>query len=396
MYNYGTCYEYYNRIDKEMGVNRMPALKMKVSGSQMFWMIASMEVGMTLLLTVNPALAAAKQNAWISCLLAGGIGVFIALLGAKLSVLYPNKTLVEYSQTILGKWFGKMIVVPYFVMWFSAIAIILRQSGELIVEFILPGTPLFVVILTMAFVVLYAASSGLEVIGRVSEIIGPIIMILIVLSLLLSLNHMKWVNLLPTYFDSGWLSVIKGALPTASFLGESIMITMLLPFASKPKEGATKAILGVGIASLMISLSYIFIIAVLGTSVATTKWYPFFELLRYISIDHYLENWDGLVIMIWLGSIFIKLSLYFFITSYGIAQWIGMQKRRTLFWVQVPIVVGLAVLPRNIVEASILFPSKFWVPFVLPINMIGIPLFLWIIGAAKKKKIWGNCRNETR
>ncbi len=46
---------------------------MKVSGIQVFWMITIMDIGMTLLMTFTPGLQAAKQDAWVSMLVAGCI-----------------------------------------------------------------------------------------------------------------------------------------------------------------------------------------------------------------------------------------------------------------------------------------------------------------------------------
>jgi spore germination protein KB len=63
---------------------------MKISSLQIFWMVAIFEFGMTLLLTQSPAIAAAKQDAWMSLTVAGLAGVGITFVAGKLSLLYPN------------------------------------------------------------------------------------------------------------------------------------------------------------------------------------------------------------------------------------------------------------------------------------------------------------------
>ena len=101
---------------------------MKISKYQIFWMIASLEIGMVLLLTQSPAIEEAKQDAWISFVFAGLAGIGITFAAGKLSLLYPNQTFIQYSQSILGKWLGRIIVIPYFIHWLSVIGVIFRQS----------------------------------------------------------------------------------------------------------------------------------------------------------------------------------------------------------------------------------------------------------------------------
>lgn len=358
--------------------------EIKISGSQVFWMIGVMEYGMSALLTIAPAISKAKQDAWISFLIAGGIAVFVAFVATKLSLLYPGQTLVEYSQTILGKWLGKMIIVPYFIQWYTAIGIILRQSSELIAQTELPRTPMWVLIVSMTLVVMWATYEGIEVIGRCSEFLGIGIILLAIFLTILILPDVEWGNLLPV-FSAGVTPILEGALPPASFLGECVMMMMLLPFMREPKEGPSKTVWAVGFASLFLTLSTVMVLAVFGP-MSAKMWYPAFELVRYISIAEFLERMDSLIIAVWLTGVFVKLSLYFFITCYGTAQWMGIKNwRKTILFVA-PIVALLALVPRNVDQASVVYPQKFWMPFVFPINIIGIPLLLWIAGTIRKKK----------
>ena len=87
---------------------------MKISGRQIFWMMFTFEVGQSLLLVILATIRTAKQDAWISILIAGGIGVALTFLATTLGSLYPKQTLIEFSQTILGKWLGKLLLIPYF------------------------------------------------------------------------------------------------------------------------------------------------------------------------------------------------------------------------------------------------------------------------------------------
>jgi len=142
---------------------------MKISGIQIFWMIAAMELGMTLLMTMTSSLQAAKQDAWISMIIAGGIALFIAFVATQLAVLYPNQTLVQFTETILGKWIGKFVIVIYMVQWYTIIPIILRQFTDLIELLLLPSTPRAPIVILMVLLVVYVTyAGGIDGIGRCS------------------------------------------------------------------------------------------------------------------------------------------------------------------------------------------------------------------------------------
>jgi len=51
--------------------------------------------------------------------------------------------------------------------------------------------------------------------------------------------------------------------------------------------------------------------------------------------------------------------------------------------IQIASIVLSLIYPNNNV-ASVSYLEKYWIPFVLPINMIGIPLLLWGIGVIRK------------
>ena len=359
---------------------------MKISGIQVFWMMASMEVGMTVLLTMTPAISDAKQDAWISMLLAGIVAVAITFIAVKLSLLYPHQTFIQFSQTILGKWLGRVIVIPYFLMWYSVTGIILRQSSDFIHLALFHKTPLWVIVLIPLIAMVYLTyKGGIEGIGRCSEFIGPIIFLSIIAVLILNYPNLHWQRLLPIYADSGWLPILKGSVSPLSFLGESVMMTMLLAFMSKPQHGLSRALWGVEMASIFIAFSTLSVILTFG-NLAANMWYPFFDMARFVSFMEFIQNIDAVIVIVWLLSVFVKSSLYLFITSYGTAQWLGVKDWRKLIWFVSPIVFGLALWPSNIDVSSIEFPTKLWMHYILPINMVGIPILLWIVGVIRKKR----------
>lgn len=360
---------------------------MKITAKQLFWVIAILEIGMTLLLTQSPAVSEAKQDAWISFAFAGVAGVAITFVAGKLSLLYPDQTFIEYCQTILGKWLGKIIVIPYFIQLFSTMGIILRQSTDFIHMNLFRNTPLIVLIVLLLFLMVYVTyNGGIEGIARCSELIGPVIFIVTIITMVLSLSNIEWKQILPIYTDSGWMGILKGGLAPVSFLGEASLLMMLTCFVENPRKGVSYAIGGVGIVSFLIVINTMEVIMVFGSTLTARIWYPYFEMVRYISALEFLQNIEMIVIMIWILSVFIKLSTFLFITSHGLGQLFRLKDWRKVIWFVALALIPLSVLYRNIDIASIEFPSKFFIPYILPINMIGIPFLLLMVGTIRKNR----------
>jgi spore germination protein KB len=358
---------------------------MKISGYQLFWLIFTMEFGMTAIFTLSPAVFLSKQDAWISIIIATLIALATTFVAVKLSLLYPEKTFIQSSQLILGKWLGKIILVPYFVMWISVTGVILREFADFVYITLFSSTPLWSIILIMLIAVVYATSSGgLKSIARSGEIIGPVTALGSILIFFFSVKDWDWLRLLPVYSNTGFVPILKGSFTPASFLAESFMVVMLVAFMKTPKRVMSSSLLGVAAASIAVLSMTLIVIMVFGPNLPAKFIYPLYSIVSYISVMEFIQNVDVLIVLLWIISIFIKLSLYMFITSYGTAQLFHIKKwKRTIWWIA-PIIFILSLLPRNTLD-TMDYAKSIWHDVIFPVNLVGIPLLLWIIGAIRKK-----------
>ncbi len=360
---------------------------MKISTTQIFWISLTFQTGNSILLTMTHTINPARQDAWISDIIAGIIGLGIVYVATKLSLLYPNQTLIEYSQTILGRWFGKIIVISYFVQWYSVIGVILRGFADFSITILFHETPRWVLISAMLFLVIYSIYlGGIESIGRCSEFLGPMIPIGIAITLVLNIPNVSLLRILPIYSDTGLLSILIGSLTTASFFGESVMMTMLLTFMRKPDQGPSRAMWGLGISAFIVTISTFSVLLTFGPGLSSKMLNPFFVLAGYISVMGFIQNMDVVVVLVYIFSIFIKLSVYFFISCYGTAQWLNIKNWRKTIWFIAPIVFIQSMLYTPGV-AHVNYLWNFYIPFAFPINMIGIPLLLWMVKIIRKKPV---------
>ncbi|MNC28124.1 Spore germination protein YndE [compost metagenome] len=361
---------------------------MKINNRQLFWMILMLEIGINLLITMTATIQSSKQDSWISYILAGVMGLIITYVAAKLSSRYPRQTLIEYSVAILGKWAGKLIVIPFFLQWFWVMSLILRDEFLFIRLSVLYKTPAWVVIGTMIGVVFYTVyHGGVEAIGRVSELWGPILMVILALTFGLTANNLNWPMLLPVYADTGLQPIVEGALAPVSLLGEAVLLMMLFPFVEHPGQETRKAVLlAVTFSSVLLLLGVLWVIMTFGPEVSGRLQFPFFEMVKLVYLMEFIQNMDIFVMAIWLVSIFVKLSIVMFITSYGVAQWTGKTRSwKKVLWGVAPVTFILTMLVITLNPPAGLLLKSVWITYVLPVNMVAIPLFLLAVSSIKAK-----------
>ncbi|WP_195571479.1 GerAB/ArcD/ProY family transporter [Paenibacillus sp. 1001270B_150601_E10] len=353
---------------------------MKITGIQLFWLMICVVTGLGILYALPHSIEMAKQDAWISIALGGFMGAVVLFVMMKVNVIFPNQSIIQYSQSILGKWGGRMIAIPYLLMWYVEGGMVLRSSTDFIYITLFNKTPIFILSLMMLILAVYIVYvGGIVGIARCSEIMGPLILFMVVFTCMFNLSNMDWNQITPIYTDSGWRSIVKGSVTPLSFFGDVVVFSMVFCFAVDMRKSAPKALWGLLVSILMIVLSMIVIITTFGPNLSYRLWFPYYHMTRLISVFGFIENLDFFAVVVWMFSMFIKSSLVLFAAVYGTAQWFNVQQWRKLLWVVAPTVLCLSLLPKNINEA-VIGHVYIWQFIVLPLNIIAIPLLLWVVG----------------
>lgn len=352
---------------------------MKISTWQLFWLFTTLEISMSIWLTVSPTIEIAKQDAWISLTVAGVIGLVVTLIVVRVSQLHSSYTLVEFTQRIFGKWVGKLISVLYILVWFSVSADILRIFSFFINQVLFHDTPIWIIAALMVSAMIYINCAGsVEAIARFSEMAGPLLLVGIVITFALNLSNIHPNLLLPVFADSGVINILKGSLVNASFLGESMMIMMLTPFIANPQKLLKPTLLAIGIPSLIAIFTAVMVITTFGTNISSTLVFPYFSMVRFINYLEFIQNLDVWIVFIWIFSVFVKLSIYLFINSYGTARLLGIKNWRVMIGFAAPVIFTISLVPANVI-GMMDYTNFVWIKFIFPIFIVGFPIIFLLV-----------------
>ena len=212
---------------------------------------------------------------------------------------------------LLLRWLGPVAgraVLALYALWFLVYGgFILRSGAERLVSTIYPssGQGMFAAV-TIALC-LVVALGPLRAAARTAVIMRTVLLAALGAVLILSVPNMDAKRLLPI----GWreaASALPGALPLASVCGVGGCFVFLSGYAEEPKNarwflGHILLLLALGGAICAA------VVSVFGSALAATLTYPFFIMIRSISLGDLVPRIEAVVIAVWVGADFMLCSM---------------------------------------------------------------------------------------
>ncbi|MTI82967.1 MAG: hypothetical protein FH756_03505 [Firmicutes bacterium] len=327
--------------------------------------------------------AAARHDAWIVTIIGTAIGIAAAFVITSLGNSFPRQTIIEYSETLLGKYAGKAVAALFLIFFIYLAGLTVRDLGDFATTTDYHQTPLVVFHIIIISIAIYATRCGLEVIARVTELFLIIILtaIIIILAVITLIPGFDLANLLPI-MDSGFKPVITGSMGAGDFLTQSLVLAMIIPFLTNKKAAGPAAFTGVIISGLLLTLTAAFALAVYGT-MAVDLTYPFFNAVKMVSLAKTIERLDLVLKPIWSMAVIIKVSFLLYIISLGTAQLLKLSDHKPLVLPLALIVVDMAHLVYT-TKVNYLAAKQAIASYTLTMQLL-LPFLLLTIAFIRKK-----------
>ncbi|MFD0824266.1 GerAB/ArcD/ProY family transporter [Neobacillus sp. M.A.Huq-85] len=323
----------------------------------------------------------AKRDLWLSPIWGSLSGFVIVLIIVKLYRLYPKKTLIEYSELILGRTFGKIISFVYLFFLLHDTAIAFREYGEFIESAFLHKTPMVFVTASIALSCAIAVNGGIETVGRCATIFLPIVLALYLLIYVFLIPDLNFKNLFPIMQD-GWMPSIKGSLAPHAWLSQFSLLSFLLPFLTNQKKAmkwGMFSVLACVLTMVFINLGNLFLFGEIITDIQ----FPVFEAARFISIGSFFEHIESIVIAVWVLGGFVQLSSFFYMLVLGTAQWLTLPSYK-----QMVLPIGVLIILFSVWSIpsfdKMIQGMSTTVPFYFLTVQLFIPIVLLIVAFIRK------------
>lgn len=312
-------------------------------------------------------------DAWIGAAIGIVVSLVLLELIVRFSLNFPNMTVIQYSQSVLGKFLGSIAALLLIGFWVFDAAVAGRAMGSAMVYAFMPETPVLVFIIVTAFLSANGARQGLEITARWSELVA-VGVVMSALLLALPFQAMNFQNLLPILPYGIGPHLKRAAIIVAIFLRYSV-VGMIVPYVHNRKEILRYTRIAVLISGAVLIAQSIVLVAVFGAR-ATSSAVPTLQLVRQITIGEFFERIEIFPVTLWLLNNGVNMGLFIWASSLGLAQLFGLNRFEPLTYPIGGLVTLLSMLLfKNYVE-QIHYLIRVQ-PIFVPVLVLGVYALLY-------------------
>jgi spore germination protein len=289
-------------------------LKSVVTNRQIFFMVLFTLTSGTLISIPKDAYKAAGTGAWFTIMILTIIFSIGAFFIASLNKKFEGKTILEYSNLLVGKPVSIIINFIYTSFYLLASIALFRMVAEFVKGSFLILTPIWAISLLFVVTSSYIAYKGITNIGRLCEIYG-VVFIVVSLSVHASMFFLGDITQIQPFFEPKRIKEYVFATKDLFVALLGIEILTIIPFGKvNNKKGILYSVLGV----LYVGLFYVFAmetsVMILGVNDVLNYNNALIEALRETRLPStiLLERVDLIFLTVGFFGVIAGLSILFF------------------------------------------------------------------------------------
>jgi spore germination protein (amino acid permease) len=322
------------------------------------------------------------------------LSIIIALIYAGFLLLLTKSienNLMDYATRTVGKFLTFIIGVLYIIKLVACTVLVTRLFGEVIKETLLEDTDTRLIVFLLLLVSSYAASKGVEVRARITEVLYFIVIIPIFFFTLMGIREVDLSNLLPIFTEKPADIIYGGYLIFLTFTMLELLL-FSIPLVNTERDCLKKekrifrylvqSILIVGILDL---LFFIVTAGILGMQETKAKLWSTITIIQSIDMPGgFIKRQDAFLLGIWMLSIFTLISGFIYYLSFFTKHIFHSSSHKYYIFVVTLLLFGICALPMDL---EIYFDYfEFYMKYIGMPQSIIIPSFVVLISKLRKVK----------
>jgi len=319
--------------------------KGKISSQQLLFLIAGFVHGSVLLIDFTVGIT--EHQTWMVILAGLVITVPVIVSYVALAKRFPGMNLVQINDMVYGRFLGKIISIYYIFFFMMTLSFNIRDVGELYITFLMQDTPFIFLLIVFTATCAFAVAKGVEVLARTSHLFVVTGLFAIISTFILLIDQMDFSNFLPL-FELPFIKIFQGIhIVSVIPFGETVVFLMIMGCLNKTEHAVKNTLSG-----LLVGAVSLFIVAIRNTAVlgrTQTIWTSAsFQSIRLINIGTVLTRMDFLIGIAQTILMFLKCSIFLYVTVVAISQLFGLKS-------YLPLVLPLAGI--EVILAATVFQS---------------------------------------
>jgi spore germination protein (amino acid permease) len=317
--------------------------------------------------------AISRQDAWISAALGGIYPLYVVVLTIFISRRFPDEDILSVSKKLFGKFIGSALNLMFSAQLF--VNLIGVASGDVSLSRIYMVSYLSVLKISIVILIIAAYGNylGLKVIGRISELMYYLTVLLLTIPLVASKDG-TILNVSPV-LGSGIKNIFKASIQsTFSYSGIEIIL-LIYPYMKDKKNFKGAALKGALITVLIYTYLTFATIYFAGPYLILRSYYPVMLLTETINL-RFLNSFRFIVMFIWIMIVFKTLINNYYGFTYAISNSIVKLSTKRIGVILYPIILFVVnsiqseSARRAFVSSTIYYTTAFNIIFITLIAII--------------------------
>ncbi|MEN6325163.1 MAG: endospore germination permease [Syntrophomonas sp.] len=309
-----------------------------ISSKQLIFVIIGAQFGLGVFSLPRVVSEAAHKDAWIAVILGAVIPIVSLYLIERLGKRMPELNFTQMTTSLFGKYIGAFLIILFIAYVIAFESIVVRIYAEVTKLYLLPQTPLTVVLAMYIFTIIYIGNKGARVLGRVNEIMFYMLLVSFMV-LLLPLGQTDYTNLLPVG-EAGLGGIARGALSSAYYFAGTEVLLVFYTLVIKKDEVIKAGLTAIGITTALYCAMVIIGELVFGTHGLQGIIWPGLVLLKVAQLP-VIERLEFVFLFVWLGTGVRPAINMGFVAALSLSQLFKIDEKK--YHVYSLIFVGMAI-----------------------------------------------------
>ena len=368
-----------------MKVQYQPKPQFLLSTFLVFFIIHANQVGIGIHGFQRLIFMEARQDAWISVLIAGFATHIVVFVIIKTLQIYGSSDIYGIQHEIYGKWLGKVLNSLYILYCLWIFLLILKNYIEVLETWIFPTVPVWLFSFSILLLVIYGVTGGIRMIVGVC-------FFSIALSLWMfgfigyPVRFADFGHLLPV-MESSLVSILKGAHKmTLTIVGFEILY-VIYPYMEKKDKLQKYAHIGIAATTFLYLILMLLAISYFSPGQLLSTIWPTLSLFKIVKLP-FIERTEYIAVTFWLLIILPNLMLYLWAAVRGAKRSFGVSQIKTM-WVFTTLLFVMSLFINTRVKINhfndFFASMAFYVTFCYPLVLYSFALLKKKITAHKEK-----------
>lgn len=292
----------------------------------------------------------AGKAAWLSIIPAFFLLLaMMALQGCLVRQLPPGKGYADLILKWLGPVAGRAVLIVFWAWFIFYSGFVLRSGAERLVAAVYPESPPLPFLLVMTVLCLLVSLGSLRAAGRTAYLLRIFLLFALAMVLFFAAPNISRENLLPIPWNNT-KGTLLGALPIAAIGGLIGCFPFLMGYVEPIDQPVRKSVSLVLICLAIAGLICLEVVGTFGAELTEKLAYPFFLMVRDISIFHITQRIEAVVVVLWIFADFILcaamlrcafecIRLVFSLPNPETEPLLSLKNGRWLMWIGAALVV---------------------------------------------------------